>query len=875
MIIKVNYTVSDIYMSTSVSPVYIKVVYSGTSGGGTWGTITGTLSSQTDLQAALDLKVPTSRTLTINGVSQDLSANRTYTIDALPSQTGNSGKYLTTNGTIASWGVIDLSAYVPYTGATGSVNLGANNFTANNVFTGFSTISASGTQVVLTINSVPEIQVTGSGGQTIKLPDATTLANGTTYRFNNNQSSGAILVNNNSNTLVASVPSGGYVDILLLSNSIAAGSWDRHDLAPANVSWSTNTFDYAGSITSATWNGNAVAVNRGGTGATTSSGALTNLGAQAALTLTTTGTSGAATLVGATLNIPQYSGGGGSMAIGGSITSATAGSVLFAGTSGVLQQNNANFFWDNTNNRLGIGTATPTNNIDILGTATTIGISIKNTSSSSGNTRSVIILENNLSYQSQIFKTNSAYSTYKTLSANDIGIYNGTGGGNMSFLNDFASGNINFAAGGSSTSHFTIASNGAITSSNSITISRNSNQPTQLIVSNTTSGSGSVSNLTITSDASSGSAIFGKYSSTTTPYKTIASSDAYVYNATAGDIGILNDYSSGKIKFASGGASTAQMTLTAAGRLLIGTTTESSYILDVNDKVRIKTNLEIKDTLVNAGSGTGLEINTNVSIPRVDFVVSGSYIGQISSTSTDFRLANNLTTTGGIIFDTQIASGTTATRMKLTNSGRLLLGTTTESTYIFDAVGTARISGALVINGSTGAVAGSIYSDATNGLVYLGKSGSVYDAAITNGALTIKIGIKNDQISMFGQVLAGGVKLGYGALSDGIYSDAAYGMVVVGKSSATIYASTFSAGNGNDGMFLTTNGKVNIGAFASTFSASALLDLVSTTRGFLPPRMTTTQKNAIASPAQGLMVFDTTLNKLCVYTTAWETITSL
>jgi hypothetical protein len=40
MIIKVNYTVSDIYMSTSVSPVYIKVVYSGTSNAGGSGTVT-------------------------------------------------------------------------------------------------------------------------------------------------------------------------------------------------------------------------------------------------------------------------------------------------------------------------------------------------------------------------------------------------------------------------------------------------------------------------------------------------------------------------------------------------------------------------------------------------------------------------------------------------------------------------------------------------------------------------------------------------------------------------------------------------------------------------------------------------------------------
>lgn len=51
--------------------------------------------------------------------------------------------------------------------------------------------------------------------------------------------------------------------------------------------------------------------------------------------------------------------GSGGMAIGGSITSATAGSVLFAGTAGVLAQDNANFFWDDTNNRLGVGTNTP------------------------------------------------------------------------------------------------------------------------------------------------------------------------------------------------------------------------------------------------------------------------------------------------------------------------------------------------------------------------------------------------------------------------------------------------------------------------------------------------------------------------------------
>ena len=58
--------------------------------------------------------------------------------------------------------------------------------------------------------------------------------------------------------------------------------------------------------------------------------------------------------------------------------------------------------------------------------------------------------------------------------------------------------------------------------------------------------------------------------------------------------------------------------------------------------------------------------------------------------------------------------------------------------------------------------------------------------------------------------------------------------------------------------------------------ATALLHLNSTTKGFLPPVMTTTQKNAISTPAEGLVLYDTTLNKLCVYTgAAWETITSV
>ncbi len=46
---------------------------------------------------------------------------------------------------------------------------------------------------------------------------------------------------------------------------------------------------------------------------------------------------------------------------------------------------------------------------------------------------------------------------------------------------------------------------------------------------------------------------------------------------------------------------------------------------------------------------------------------------------------------------------------------------------------------------------------------------------------------------------------------------------------------------------------------------SAMLDVKSTDKGLLPPRMTASQMNAISSPANGLTVYNTDVNALCVY----------
>ncbi|MEO6721440.1 MAG: hypothetical protein ABIN67_13815 [Ferruginibacter sp.] len=81
----------------------------------------------------------------------------------------------------------------------------------------------------------------------------------------------------------------------------------------------------------------------------------------------------------------------------------------------------------------------------------------------------------------------------------------------------------------------------------------------------------------------------------------------------------------------------------------------------------------------------------------------------------------------------------------------------------------------------------------------------------------------------------------------------------------------FNDSGGEAGRF--SSGYLCVGIWSNIPSAKFFV--LSTTKGALLPRMTTTQKNAIASPADGLIVYDTTLSKLCVYeASAWKQITT-
>jgi len=169
--------------------VYVEV----SSSAAVWGGITGTLSNQTDLQTALDAKQDD-----LNGTGFVKASGTTISYDnttyypasnpngytsnvgtvtsvalTVPSAFSVSGSPITSSGTLAITGagttaqyvrgdgtlatMPDISGFVPYTGATGNVNLGSNNITAG-------------------IAIVNQVKAVGSGGLSINSNNGTQIA---------------------------------------------------------------------------------------------------------------------------------------------------------------------------------------------------------------------------------------------------------------------------------------------------------------------------------------------------------------------------------------------------------------------------------------------------------------------------------------------------------------------------------------------------------------------------------------------------------------------------------------------------------------------------------------------------------------------------
>jgi len=198
--------------------------------------------------------------------------------------------------------------------------------------------------------------------------------------------------------------------------------------------------------------------------------------------------------------------------------------------------------------------------------------------------------------------------------------------------------------------------------------------------------------------------------------------------------------------------------------------------------------------------------------------------------SSFIRLVRNLSTTEFGMFITNVRNGagnaggvftannfefrdSVGTTAYLTiNAGNVLINTTTDAGFKLDVNGTARVSA---------------------------SAQNVFQISGTNAVAT-RIDINHATNTGFQLSLSSVRK----------WSIATYG-----AGDFTFYNDVLTS----DALFIKGNTN-NVIIGSTTDVASALLNVTSTTKGFLPPRMTTTQRNAIASPATGLIVYDTTLN---------------
>ena len=244
---------------------------------GTYSTSGPTLARTTVLSNSNGNTTPITLSGGLAQVFVTYTAEKSVNLDA----SGN----VTPLGTIASGTWQGTTVGVSYGGTGVTASSGANsvvlrdanqNTSINNIFRNTtSTVSAGGTTVLTAASSYTQV-LTGTTTQTYQLPDATTLANGASFQFNNN-STGLLTIVNNGSGAVASVAAGGATQLFLTSTSTANGTWDVHGFIPENILWGTNSLYLNNDIiTGGTWNGGTIGTPYGGTGLTsfTSGGAL-------------------------------------------------------------------------------------------------------------------------------------------------------------------------------------------------------------------------------------------------------------------------------------------------------------------------------------------------------------------------------------------------------------------------------------------------------------------------------------------------------------------------------------------------------------------------------------------------------------------------
>ena len=337
------------------------------------------------------------------------------------------------------------------------------------------------------------------------------------------------------------------------------------------------------------------------------------------------------------------------------------------------------------------------------------------------------------------------------------------------------------------------------------------------------------------------------------------------------------------------------------GNFLINTATDSGFRLDVNGTTRLNGNTSIGggtagarlDVRAQGALSTDIAFRVRNSADTAN-LISVDGIGQTiitpsaltgsaatnaldiaqtwNTTGTPTLIRANVTDTASnansLLMDLRVGN---ASRLSVTKSGAIFFGVGSNFSNIVP-VGSTQTDSRLQIIAGQGGNVGSI------SLILLTSNNNITS---TSGS-PVLVGIARDFIPTSGTANYTLASITSTINQTGGANGITRGLFIQPTlTSAADWRSiewTNNTGRGLWGSGTANNamaGSLNVGA-ATNANASAILEATSTTQGFLPPRMTTTQRNAIASPATGLIVYDTTLNKLCVRTaSAWETITSI
>lgn len=227
---------------------------------------------------------------------------------------------------------------------------------------------------------------------------------------------------------------------------------------------------------------------------------------------------------------------------------------------------------------------------------------------------------------------------------------------------------------------------------------------------------------------------------------------------------------------------------------------------------------------------------------------------------------------------------------------RMGIGTNSPlATAHIKGIGTTSSTTSLLVQNSAGTTAFNIKDNGVTNATYIEGGMCWFNNINSNGIVkfgsSLSVGFNTDPIAQL-QIKGSGST---SATTSLLVQNSAGTTSIQVKDDGTFNRGAFNfVGNANIGDFLSgndwnsynlSNGSIKYRITGASFgfgisdvgydtvAASAMLQVNSTSKGFLKPKMTTAQKNAIATPAAGLEVYDTDLNRPCFFNgTSWITL---